>query len=94
MRNLKVYEHLWDHSDNMAAGSERGLSHGAHQANLRATVDESDPSRRKLPAKSFRGAAIEGVGAVCGSAEYGDIANLGGCKHLAFDYLAGRSPAV
>lgn len=73
--DFEIDEHLWNNADDFTASGKRGFCDGAHEADLRASVDDADVSFGERAAKSFGSHAVDGVGTVSGSAEDGYVLN-------------------
>ena len=63
---------IGDHADDVAAAVEHGIGQHAHQADVTAAVNQTDPARRQQRAERTRRVAILGSRAGAGSAKYTD----------------------
>ena len=72
MRDLAVHERLRDDADDAAAALERRVGERAHQADVRAAVDELDPALGEPVAEVGGGGAVGEVCARAGAREDAD----------------------
>ena len=75
--DLKIDEDMRNDAGDITSGGEDGVGHNAHKSDLGAAVDEADAARGQSESEFVRYLAIDGLGAIGGGAEDGDIANGG-----------------